>query len=561
MKRLSLQPYEWFLFAFIIIATLLRLLLIAQNWPVTNSDEANMALLARHVAYNGERPIFFYGLPYMGPIEGYIAAPLFHLLGPSTFALRLGLLPFFFLFVICMYFLTRLLYTRGLAVFTVILLCFGSSEVIARELKAVGEYPEIVFFAAAICLLLVWLARSQPSDERPVRPALRRVLIYGLLGFIVGVALWVDFLILPFVGCGALFLFFFCRRELRWRAGIGLLFGIVIGAFPLILYNVTAPLAQNSIAVLISIHRSGANVHPAFIQQLAGTFFISLPNATGLYSPCDSNSFPLFGNAPSIACTLVHGGWSVGYLLLWTVATVLAARFAWQRWRGTSLLKPDWTFEDRQAMILQCGRLMLLISALGTIVLFALSPIAATAPGPTSRYLICLLVALPAVLWPLWKSLPQVLQTTTEWRARVSSVVRAGILALLLVIYIAGTFGAFADIPGAQAYYNQQDALVQKLLSLGATRIYSEYWTCNRLTFQSQEKIICSALDENLNPGFDRYIAYRQIVSAAPNPTYIFPVGMPQVAAFDTGMSNGTIAPTYQRMTFQNYVIYLPDRP
>ncbi len=562
MKRLSLQPYEWFLFAFILIATLLRLLLIAQNWPVTNSDEANMALLARHVAYNGEWPIFFYGLPYMGPIEGYIAAPLFHLLGPSTFALRLGLLPFFFLFVICMYFLTRLLYTRGLAVFTVILLCFGSNEVIAREIKAVGEYPEIVFFAAAICLLLVWLARSQPSDERPVRPTLRRVLVYGLLGFIVGLALWVDFLILPFVGCGALLLFFFCRRELRWRAGIGLLLGIVIGAFPLILYNVTAPLAQNSIAILISIHRSGSNVHPAFIQQLAGTFFISLPNATGLYSLCDSSAFPLFGNAPSIGCTLVHGGWSVGYLLLWTVATVLAARFIWRHWRGTSLLKPDWTFEDRQAVILQCGRLMLLISALGTIVLFALSPIAATAPGPTSRYLICVLVALPAVLWPLWRSLPQVvLQMGTGWRERASSGVGACILALLLIIYIVGTFGTFAEIPSAQAYYNQQNALVQKLLSLGATRIYSEYWTCNRLTFQSQEKIICSALDNGLNPGFDRYIAYRQIVGAAPNPAYIFPVGMPQVAAFDAGMRNGTIAPNYRRMIFQNYVIYLPDSP
>ena len=110
-------------------------------------------------------------------------------------------------------------------------------------------------------------------------------------------------------------------------------------------------------------------------------------------------------------------------------------------------------------------------------------------------------------------------------------------------------------------YYNQQDALVQKLLSLGATRIYSEYWTCNRLTFQSQEKIICSALDEGLNPGFDRYVAYRQIVRVAPNPAYIFPVGMPQVAAFDNGMRNGTIAPIYRRMTFQNYVIYLPDRP
>src|ERR1035438_2853630 len=109
LTKKSLKRTDLVIFAIICIATLLRLVLIHFHWPVTNSDEGNMGLLARHIAYNGELPIFFYGLPYMGPIEGYIAAPLFHLLHPSTFALRLGLLPFFPLFLICMYYLTRLL--------------------------------------------------------------------------------------------------------------------------------------------------------------------------------------------------------------------------------------------------------------------------------------------------------------------------------------------------------------------------------------------------------------------------------------------------------------------
>jgi len=165
---------------------------------------------------------------------------------------------------------------------------------------------------------------------------------------------------------------------------------------------------------------------------------------------------------------------------------------------------------------------------------------------------------LPATLWPLWEGLSQAL-LTAGWRTRAVAIVRAGLLVLTLAVYVIGTFGAFADVPGAQAFYNQQEALVQKLLSLGATRVYSEYWTCNRLTFQSQEKIICSALDEQLKPDFDRYIVYRYIVEAAPHPAYLFPVGMPQVAAFDSGMRNGTIASTYRRLTYQNYVIYLPS--
>src|SRR5436190_16198280 len=100
-KRLSLRREEFYIFALILMATVLRLVLIYFNWPTTNSDEGNMGILARHVAYNGEWPIFFYGLPYLGPVEGYLAAPLFHLFGPSTFTLRLALLPFFPLFLIC----------------------------------------------------------------------------------------------------------------------------------------------------------------------------------------------------------------------------------------------------------------------------------------------------------------------------------------------------------------------------------------------------------------------------------------------------------------------------
>src|SRR2546421_4691488 len=154
VKRWRIGTYELSLLALIILATLLRLALLAYDWPVTNSDEGNMGILARHVAYNGEWPIFFYGHPYMGPIEGYLAAPLFHLFGPSTFTLRLGLLPFFPLFLICMYYLTRLLYTQKLAIFTVILLCLGSQDIISRQLKAVGEYPELIFFAAFISLIV-----------------------------------------------------------------------------------------------------------------------------------------------------------------------------------------------------------------------------------------------------------------------------------------------------------------------------------------------------------------------------------------------------------------------
>src|SRR6266702_1353608 len=129
-KSLRLRREELCIFALILIATLLRLILIYFNWPTTNSDEGNMGILALHVAYQGDHPTFFYGAPYLGPLEGYIAAPLFRIFDVSLFTLRLGLLPLFAAFLICMYYLTRLLYTEKFALAIVILLSLGSIDII-----------------------------------------------------------------------------------------------------------------------------------------------------------------------------------------------------------------------------------------------------------------------------------------------------------------------------------------------------------------------------------------------------------------------------------------------
>ena len=561
IKRFAVGRNEIFVLTLIIIATLLRFILIALHWPVTNSDEGNMGILARHVAYNGEWPTFFYGLPYMGPIEGYLAAPLFHLFGPSTFTLRLALLPFYPLFLLCIYFTTRLLYTPRFAIFSVLLLCFGSDEVISRQLRAVGEYPEMLFFASVIVLIVAWLALSSHTLPEARRTTLPRILLYGLLGLLVGVALWVDFLILPFVGTATLFLLLFCRRELFSLAGLTTLAGIVIGAFPLLFYNLTAPIEANSIGTLISIHQAGGNQHFPLLQQLVGSFLISLPDATALSPQCPSSAFPYFGT-PNWGCIVFHGAWSLSYLVLLLLATVLAAVAIYHGWKKTSLLHPDWSLQQRQAIIRQCARLMLLIDAIGTLFLYIDSPIAASTPGPAARYLTCLLVALPAVLWPLWHGIgtrfvaPRPAEQTQR-KATPALLLRIALVSLIFVIFFVGTIRTFTEVPAAQNAYNQQDALVQRLLQLGATRIYSEYWTCNRLTFQSEEKIICSALDDQLKPSFDRYTPFRDEVRAAAHPAYVFPVGSAQSMAFAKQQATHPSS-SYTHQVYENYDIYMP---
>ena len=61
LKYLKVGKYEVCAAAIIAFAAGLRILLIALNWPPTNSDEGVLGILAMHIAYHGEHPLMFYG--------------------------------------------------------------------------------------------------------------------------------------------------------------------------------------------------------------------------------------------------------------------------------------------------------------------------------------------------------------------------------------------------------------------------------------------------------------------------------------------------------------------
>ncbi len=589
----------------VLAASLLRVVLISQHWPVTNSDEGVMDLMALHIANRGEHPIFFYGQDYMGPLEAYIGACLFQIFGASVFAVRLGVIPFFALFLICMYFLTRLLYTRRLALATVILLSLGSSDIVTRQLKAIGGYPETFFFAAAIFLLASKIAlSSHPTIPKLSNSEQRtRYLLYGLLGFIMGLALWIDQLILPFIATTGLLLLLFCWRELFSYTGLCALLGIVLGALPLIYYNLTSPLDHNSLIVLINLQRSGiddlAAKHIPRIQQLIGAFFISLPAITSLTPLCDTVNFPIFGHvtAQNVHCTLVQGGWALGYVLLWIWAALLAGYGAWLSFsRATLLMSKDiqhidstldapmsnppllplrrylrrilaaqnsWPHDERQECIKQCARLLLLLSAALSFALYATSPGAALSPATNTRYLICVLVALPAVLWPLWHGYDLYRAVDMmEKRGLFSFLLRGGILLLIAAMFISGTGRILVDIPNAQTTYAHQQALIEHLEHIGATRIYTDYWTCYRLTFQSNESIICAPLTEDLQRGpesVNRYEPYYKQVRNTTQPTYVFPKESAQAANFAHQTQARSVRYMYSELG--DYVIYQYTAP
>ena len=173
LKILKQQCYVLLMLGLVVLATALRIALISHNWPVTNSDEAIMDLMALHVAYRGEYPIFFYGQGYMGAIQAYVGALLFHIFGVSIFSVRLGLVLMYALFLIGMYYLTSLLYTRSFALCVVGLLSFGSSDLLTMQVFANGGYAETRVFGVFIALMAFWLAyTSRPLQQQRKQSAL-----------------------------------------------------------------------------------------------------------------------------------------------------------------------------------------------------------------------------------------------------------------------------------------------------------------------------------------------------------------------------------------------------
>lgn len=550
--------YERWMLACVGLAALLRLVLIYFNWPYTDSDEGNMGVLALHVAFQGDHPIFFYGGNYLGPLEGYAAVPLFQLFGSSLFALRLPLVLFFVIFLISMYYLVRFLYdSKKYALASVILLGLGSPDVLFLQLRASGEYPELEMCAALMCLLAVGLAlTSSRWQQVGAGVKWRRIGLYALLGLITGAALWVDLLVGPFVLAIGLLLLFFCWRELiRWP-GLALLVGFAAGAEPMIYYNLTAPWSQNSWNVLLYLHASGEAQfmasHLTWINKLAGTFFIALPMATSGGWGCAPTVFPPLGSftASNAPCIVLQGGWGVGYVLLWLIAACVALCAIWRLvrpWFAQLRRTADSGEEMRQQLIRQCGRLVVLVSVGLTLVLYAVSPSPAVASDTSFRYLTCLLLAVPVLLWPLWRGLSSSRRSAKWWAQAV-------LLLLVAATFATGTVRSLLQMPITQARYEEQQALVQDLQQVGATRLYSDYWTCNILIFLSKEKIICSAVQTNMAPAQDRYLPYRVTVRATPHPGYIFAADSPQAHIMQQRVSAN---PTHYRVyRFFEYVVY-----
>src|SRR5579875_1808015 len=155
----------------ILIAVAVRVALVALGWPGTDSDDATMGLMAKHILTQGEHPIFFWGQAYMGTIEVYLGALMFAFLGVSEFALKCGLIILYAAFMMVMYLLLTRLFSQKWALVGLLLLAGSTDDMLYHQLQAYGGYLETIFFGALLTFLATRIAcHPQPGGVRNSEP-------------------------------------------------------------------------------------------------------------------------------------------------------------------------------------------------------------------------------------------------------------------------------------------------------------------------------------------------------------------------------------------------------
>jgi hypothetical protein len=119
-----------------------------------------------------------------------------------------------------------------------------------------------------------------------------------------------------------------------------------------------------------------------------------------------------------------------------------------------------------------------------------------------------------------------------------------------------GFWGTLGEFPQALAQKQQTHRLIDGLIHINATHIYSDYWTCDDLTFQSKEQIICGDIYGTMQPGLNRYMPYYNTVSHDPNAAYIISIGSNWDAAVEAKLKQQ--GEKYRITVIENYTVYQP---
>lgn len=226
----------WVILVVLITAGVLIRVRIAEDLPY-DADEAVAGLMARNIAFEGERPIFLYGEDYVGAAAQYLVGTLNVLFGFSPDHLRLPE----FVWTAALLCLGALIAIRvgGLesGFWAALLLALPPFFLTFLTLKCWGNYNETFVLGG----LIWWATLGFVRDEESPLIATGLGFIWGLA---FGLGLWIHFPIVIFALPCAVWLVWSARDLVGWLGGLAILLGTVIGWLPALVYNLQTGFAN-----------------------------------------------------------------------------------------------------------------------------------------------------------------------------------------------------------------------------------------------------------------------------------------------------------------------------
>jgi 4-amino-4-deoxy-L-arabinose transferase-like glycosyltransferase len=474
------RPFQLGVAALLVLGLGLRLAVISSPLGEIDGDEAVVGLMARHIAFLGERPVFYWGQPYLGSLEAFSAAPVFRLFDSSTFALKLVPTAYSLGLVGLSAILARRLFGTGAALATAAYLALPPSMWAVWSTKARGGYAELLFLGEALLLATLALARS---------PSRRLALLWGILA---GLAFWTHLLAVVYL-VPALVFVVLSRRRLPVPTISLAVVGTLVGMAPLVIEN----LADGFLTVAALLQPPDLPLDP--LAQLLRFFRVGVPVLLGLGQPTTSQ-------------TLFDQDWPqrpAGHLIVAVLAVALVA--------GALL-----TYLPSVRRLMLCGAQPAAEPALLVLLAVAVPPVVAlTRFGffvSEPRYALPLYGAVPLLAGALWR---------VRWRSARWTVI--GLVLAFNVWSLVSTDPRLwrpEDTPDSTAASRAE--LVQFLVSGDRHQMYTDYWIGYPIMFETRETVLAYVI----SGGFNRYVPPADNVQRTPNPAWVFEPDMDTEQAF-----------------------------
>jgi hypothetical protein len=428
--------------------------------------------MARHIAFNGELPIFYYGQAYLGSLEAFTAAPLFLAFSANGLILKLVPLAYSLGFLVLSALVAHRLFGTGPAVLTAIYLALPPAMWALWSTKARGGYAEVLFLSESLLLLSLWLGSRRRSA-------------WGCLawGAIAGLALWTHLLAVVYIVPAVAFLAL-RRRDWRLVDPLAAAGGFVVGAAPLLVANLTygfetlgvvggpSGVAVEPVGELLRFLRTG-------VAMLAG---VGRPVPPPTLAEDMAWNVPTAGPLPIVVLLLIGLG-----AVLWLYAGSVREL--------VSRAQPG---PGSDASLLVMVALM----------------VPATLVFTSYGYF----MAEPRYALPLYSVVP--LAAAAVWR--LPGLLRWGACGAVLVLNVWNIFATAALVVRPAGLLDTTPAnrvvLIDYLEKQDRHQVYTDYWIAQTMMFESGEQVQAAVIADGPN----RYLPAADNVAQTPNAVTVF---------------------------------------